>query len=315
MNRVVNFFFGKPASGVTLSQTVLLDNCANCGAPLNGAYCSNCGQKKEGKSDFKVSHFLGETFHAFTHFDSKFFTTIKNLFRHPGFLTVEYIIGHRKQYMNPIQLFLVCNIFYFLFASFDTFVTPLQYEMEGPLRNTMKSMVEAKVARQGISYKDYETKFNEREKGEARTLVVLMIPIFAFLISLLFLGQKRYFVEYLVFTLHFYSFMLLFMVFGFQIIFVLIQLIALLAHISGFMSHNQAVAIAQFYDTDFGVTILSSICYFIYLFIAIKRVYAQSNVESFFKGFISVFFIYVTILSYRYLLFFSTFYGLRLSLH
>ena len=315
MNRIVNFFFGKPASRVTLSQTVLLDNCANCGAPLSGPYCSNCGQKKEGKSDFKISQFLGETFHAFTHFDSKFFATVKNLFRRPGFLTLEYIQGHRKKYMGPMQLFLVCNIFYFLFASFDTFTTPLKDVEEGPLRAKMMQMVDAKIKEEGIDYKEYESKYNEREKGEARTLIVLMIPIFAFLISLLFLGQKRYFVEHLVFTLHFYSFMLLFMVFGIQLIVLIIALLLSLARIFKLISHSDAVGILQFFNTDLGVTIFSSLCYFSYLFIAVKRVYAQSNVESFFKGFASVFLIYVTVLSYRYILFFSTFYGLRLSLH
>jgi len=315
MNRVVNFFFGKPESRVSLSQTVLLDNCANCGASLTGPYCSKCGQKKEGKSDFKVSHFLGETFHAFTHFDSKFFATIKNLFRRPGFLTLEYIQGHRKKYMNPIQLFLVCNIFYFLFATFDTFTTPLQYLKEGLFRNKISEMVDAKVKEEGISYKDYELKFNERSKGEAKTLIILMIPIYAFFISLLFMGQRRYFVEHLVFSLHFYSFMLIFMIFGFQIIYILITLIMLLARVTKLVSHEEAVAVLQFFNVDEGITILSGIFYFAYLFVAMKRVYAQSNFESFFKALISVYLIYFTITIYRSLLFFSTFYGLRLSLH
>ena len=315
MNRIVKFFFGKPASRVSLSQTVLLDNCANCGAPLTGPYCSRCGQKKEGKSDFKVSHFLGETFHAFTHFDSKFFETVRNLFRKPGFLTLEYIQGHRKKYMNPIQLFFICNIIYFLFSTSDTFTSSLQHITEGPFRKNLDEMVDAKVKAQGINYQDYEIKFNERSKGEAKTLIILMIPIFAFMISLFFLGQKRYFVEHLVFSLHFFSFLLIFMVFGLQIILILIGLLMLLARVTRLISHDEAVAVIQFFNVDAGITALSAVFYFIYLFIAIKRVYAQSNVESSFKAFVFLFLIYATVKMYRNILFFSTFYGLRLSLH
>jgi len=315
MNRIINFLFGKPEMRVTLSATVLLDNCANCGAPLSGPYCSHCGQKKEGKSDFKVSHFLGETFHAFTHFDSKFFATIKNLFTRPGFLTLEYVTGHRKKYMNPIQLFLVCNIIYFLFSNADTFTTSLEHVTEGPFRKTLNEMVDAKIKKEGVSYQDYETQFSEREKGEAKTLIILMIPIFALLISLSFLGQKRYFVEHLVFTLHFYSFMLIFMVFGMKIIGIIIALFLLLAHVVRLLSHDEVLAAIQFINTDAGGTIISAVFYFIYLFIAIKRVYAQSNVESSLKAFVFIFFIYFTVKTYRNILFFSTFYGLRLSLH
>jgi len=278
MNRFFKFLFGKPPLTITLAGTETLHSCANCGTRLTDSYCSHCGQKKVDKEDFKVSHFLGETFHAFTHFDSKFFATIRNLFRKPGFLTLEYISGHRKKYMNPIQLFFVTNIIFFLLSGSDTFTTPLQYVTQGPFKKTLDEMVDAKVKKEGVSYQEYETKFNERSKGEAKTLIILMIPIYAFLISLLFLGQKRYFVEHLVFSLHFYSFMLLFMVFGFQILFILLYLIMLLTKISGLVSRDEANAVLQYFNTDYGSTAMSGIIYFLYLFIAIKKVYAQSNI-------------------------------------
>jgi hypothetical protein len=129
------------------------------------------------------------------------------------------------------------------------------------------------------------------------------------------MGQRRYFVEHLVFSLHFYSFMLIFMIFGFQIIYILIALMMVLARLTKLVSHDEAVAVLQFFNVDEGITILSGIFYFAYLFVAMKRVYAQSNFESFFKALVSVYLIYFTITIYRSLLFFSTFYGLRLSLH
>jgi len=217
--------------------------------------------------------------------------------------------------MNPIQLFFVANIIYFLLPTFDTFTTPLQSVTQGPFKKTLDEMVDAKVKKEGVSYHEYETNFNERSKGEAKTLIILMIPIYAFLISLLFLGQKRYFVEHLVFSLHFFSFMLIFMVFGFEIIFTLIQLTMISLKTLGFLSNIETLAVVQSYNTDLGITFTGGIFYFLYLFTAIKRVYAQSNTESFFKGITAVVLIFIVVKIYRNILFITTFYGLKLSLH
>ena len=62
-----------------------------------------------------VRHF----FEDITHFDGKFFTTLKDLIVKPGFLTREYVAGRRVAYLNPIRMYIFISAMFFiaLFAS------------------------------------------------------------------------------------------------------------------------------------------------------------------------------------------------------
>ncbi|MGB5077896.1 MAG: hypothetical protein WBO17_10490, partial [Sphingorhabdus sp.] len=60
-------------------------NCLNCGAPLAGAYCQDCGQKGH---VHRTLHAFGHDFlHSVLHFDGKIWRTLPLLFWHPGDLT------------------------------------------------------------------------------------------------------------------------------------------------------------------------------------------------------------------------------------
>jgi hypothetical protein len=92
--------------------------CLNCGAHLTGRYCQDCGQENlEPKESF--SHLVTHFFEDVTHFDGKFFSSIKYLFTKPGFLTEEYIKGRRASYLNPIRMYLfISALFFLVFMSF-----------------------------------------------------------------------------------------------------------------------------------------------------------------------------------------------------
>ena len=90
------------------------ENCLNCGYPLVGKYCGNCGQKAFLHKDsfwHMAAHFAGDYFH----YDNKFWTTIRTLFTRPGLVTLEYINGKRSKYLNPIQLYIFVTTIFFLF--------------------------------------------------------------------------------------------------------------------------------------------------------------------------------------------------------
>lgn len=57
-----------------------------------------------------VLHF----FYDITHFDSKFFDTLKYLITRPGFLSKEYMEGKRARYLNPIRMYVFTSAFFFL---------------------------------------------------------------------------------------------------------------------------------------------------------------------------------------------------------
>jgi len=76
-------------------------------------YCSRCGQENvELKESF--GHLVGHFFADITHFDSKIFTTIKDLVWRPGFLTLEYMEGRRMRYLNPIRMYVFISALFFL---------------------------------------------------------------------------------------------------------------------------------------------------------------------------------------------------------
>src|SRR4030095_10871822 len=93
-------------------------NCLNCGTAVMGRYCHVCGQENiEPKESFwhLVTHFFNDV----THFDGKFFITLKDLLLKPGFLTKEYMIGKRASYLNPVRMYVFTSaIFFLLFFSF-----------------------------------------------------------------------------------------------------------------------------------------------------------------------------------------------------
>lgn len=88
-------------------------NCLNCGAEVQGRYCHICGQENiEPKESFwhLITHFVYDV----THFDGKFFSTLKYLLFRPGFLSHEYLRGRRASYLHPIRMYVFTSAFFFL---------------------------------------------------------------------------------------------------------------------------------------------------------------------------------------------------------
>jgi len=95
--------------------------CLNCGTYLSedDLFCSHCGQKRLEREDMSFRHLIGDSFLDYFHFDSKFFRTILPLLYRPGWLTLEYMKGRRKSYVEPFKLFLVISVIYFLLLPFS----------------------------------------------------------------------------------------------------------------------------------------------------------------------------------------------------
>lgn len=92
-------------------------NCLNCDTHVIGHYCHNCGQENIEPKE-SVWHLVSHFFQDMTHFDGKFFTSLKDLIVKPGFLSNEYMIGRRVRYLNPIRMYLFTSaIFFLLFFS------------------------------------------------------------------------------------------------------------------------------------------------------------------------------------------------------
>ncbi len=85
----------------------------NCGHPIDGHYCSNCGQKATVK---RLTAFIlfEDILHFFTHLEKGFFFTIWNFLKKPGISSLNYLKGKRKRYQSPVSYFLICTGLYIL---------------------------------------------------------------------------------------------------------------------------------------------------------------------------------------------------------
>lgn len=90
-------------------------NCLNCGAQVYGRYCHICGQENLETHETMwglITHFV----YDITHFDGKFFSTLKYLLLKPGFLSQEYMRGRRASYLHPIKMYVFTSaVFFFVF--------------------------------------------------------------------------------------------------------------------------------------------------------------------------------------------------------
>ncbi|MCL6742037.1 DUF3667 domain-containing protein [Sphingomonas sp. RB56-2] len=80
------------------------NNCLNCGASLNGPYCSACGQKAHIHRSLRA--FMGDFVAGLLNFEGKFWRTLPMLAWCPGDLTRRYIAGERARFISPVALYL-----------------------------------------------------------------------------------------------------------------------------------------------------------------------------------------------------------------
>lgn len=92
--------------------------CLNCGSIFKGNFCPNCGQDAKTKR-LSIMQGIDDLLGIFTNFDRGFLHTCAELFYRPGYMIADYLDGHRKEYVKPIQLiFLLSTIMILLHLAF-----------------------------------------------------------------------------------------------------------------------------------------------------------------------------------------------------
>ncbi len=262
------------------------NNCLNCNAIINGKFCQICGQEnvetKESAWNL-ITHF----FEDITHFDGKFFSSLKLLITKPGFLSREYMLGRRASYLNPVRMYIFTSaIFFLIFFSFlktkDTSIIQINSSQNGktyeqtlkmdslafdaftkninkqngkgavPMSREMyKIYFDSSVDHSGVQFtpgkyktkSDYDSiialgkknhtwlerklvykqiEINNKFKGNAKEgikvfseiffhslpqMFFISLPIFAFLLKLLYVRRKQfYYVSHGIFSIHIYVF-------------------------------------------------------------------------------------------------------------
>ena len=99
------------------AQPPPLPYCENCGAPMAGPFCAQCGQAAV---DYRRSfrHIIVDVLDSFLNWDSKFFATIGWLIARPWHLTNQFLAGRRVRYVHPLRLYLLVSILFFFVVNY-----------------------------------------------------------------------------------------------------------------------------------------------------------------------------------------------------
>lgn len=173
--------------------------CKNCDSILYGKFCSNCGQKVYSESDKSLSSFFHEAFHFMTHFDGKIFNTIKTIYLYPGKLSLDYSNGIRQKYYKPISFYLLVVVLYLLFPLASGMNMEMKYYKSTPIiGGYINNQIEHKLKKENLSEEMLSEKFNEKSKSTSKFLLLLLIPLSAPLIYLLYFNKRRYIFDNLI---------------------------------------------------------------------------------------------------------------------
>jgi hypothetical protein len=191
-----------------------------------------CGQDVFAGTSHRLREFLSNSFNVLFAWDSKIFRTLWALVAFPGRLTKEYLDGRIKKYVLPSKLFWFITIVFFALllsqikvddAEKDRFneamtqladeqntsvdeVSPEKSEtvaVDANIDNNFTGNVEA------FSKKATLEGFRSYLSSYAPYAVMLLIPLFAALVYAFFRRRHLYYTDYMVFAMHFHTFVFL----------------------------------------------------------------------------------------------------------
>lgn len=214
------------------AEHILPDNCLNCGTKLLGKYCHHCGQKN---TDINVP--FKELFHEFLwdelRIDSRIFHTLFPLIFKPGFLTADYVAGKRMRYVPPLRTYAVISFLLFLLLAMAGRKSHLEANVDEPEQSVVNptemrsEQVPAENGPLAADTSDFDHRFTRMvEDGMKRgaknpelfveTLIerfaqgmFLLMPLFAILLKLLYIRTGRYYMQHLIFSIHYHAFVFL----------------------------------------------------------------------------------------------------------
>ena len=281
--------------------------CQNCGNEIENNYCSSCGQVYESRiKPFAslIRDFLGDI----VAFDSRAAITIKKLIFHPGFLTKEYLIGKRVQYVPPTRLYVILSILLFFLISVNTSQDSTQlmiypgfiewYEGE-QLKGNLGAIPM-------FDKKQFLTPIESDFMTTISRLIFIILPIIALIFKIIF--HNKYYIEHIIHCIHIISFIFF--------LFIIYEILSIMPIIT---IAQLPISLPEYITWAKEITLTSKSIYLIllflfipiYIFISIKNVYNNNWLSCFLKS-IS-FYLFSIILSFISLIIYSHLYNLLLG--
>jgi predicted RNA-binding Zn-ribbon protein involved in translation (DUF1610 family) len=183
--------------------------CPNCNEELIGRYCHRCGEQRVEPERLSLRRFIGSSVNELFDIEhSKIWKTFYALVFKPGFLTNEYLAGRRSRYLTPLK---VCLIIFGLSLFLYSIYKPVAvYDLETFIESDQTGSWGRginQLAEQGHLARDvFIEKVNEKWQVYISWFQITNVIFFALLLQFVYMFSQRYFVEHLIFSLHFLSF-------------------------------------------------------------------------------------------------------------
>jgi hypothetical protein len=210
--------------------------CPNCNTALAGAWCYNCGQRGE-EYHRSIWRLAAEAIMGLFDLDGRIWQTFPRLILRPGKLTRDYLDGHRAVQVPPFRLFLIVLVLVFFAGGIEINANKQNFQLatldspevqkqltpkdRADLNQGMKAMRD-KLAQGGnksesastawvrerlVHAMDNKEAFKASIMEWAQRFAVLMLPIAALMLSVLFVFKKGVYVfDHLIFSMHSLSF-------------------------------------------------------------------------------------------------------------
>jgi hypothetical protein len=181
---------------------------------VRSPFCPGCGERPLEPGELTVHGLLGQLARIFTNIDGRVIYSFRCLVNRPGLLTLAFLNGQRQPYLGPFQLFILANLLFFALQSFlpeyRIFSTLLELHIfNQPGSELARVLVQQHLSAAGLSLEAYAPVYNQAASLNAKSLIGLMVLPFSLFPPLVFWRSTHPFAVHVVFSLHFYAFMLL----------------------------------------------------------------------------------------------------------
>lgn len=148
-----------------------------------------------------------------------------------------------------------------------------------------------------LSKDEYISKFDARLKDYSKSLIFLLIPLFA--IALKMTNRKILYAKHLVFSTHYFSFVLFF-------IGIISTTVVMIMSFILKDSFNNSIFSGDEFFVPFAFTF-----FFIYQYLALRKVYNDSRIFASIKSILLIFFWFLALTVYRFVLFLIVYLSLK----
>jgi hypothetical protein len=210
-------------------------------------------------------------------------------------MSLTYCAGNRSRYYKPFSLFFVGVILYLLFPFLPGLNMPFSTNMinfNAQGLNFISGLVEYKLGSHGIPIEELARRYDARSSSFAKVLLLVILPLTALALKLLFFRKKKYFFDHLVLATEASSITL-------YLIFFLLPLVLFLVRFLFGLSGHTSQAI-----TGDAITMSATALFLIvWSVLAFKRFYNLTYIHASLKGvlflllhFFIIYFLYKVIL-------------------